>query len=128
MSLLRISEVENGPKAIGPYSLAVIGEGKFMHVSGQIPFDPVVGAVVRGTIAEQTELVLKNLKTIIEAGGASLANVVSCRVYLQTFDAETFKAMNEVYSKYFGEHKPARATVGCQLLNFDVEIEAVVAF
>lgn len=126
MSLQRISEVENGPKAIGPYSLAVIGEGKFMYVSGQIPFDPVVGTVVRGTIAEQTELALNNLKTIIEAGGGSLANVVSCRIFLQPFDAETFKAMNEVYGKYFGESKPARATVGSQFPTFDVEIEAVV--
>ena len=59
------------------------------------------------------------------AGGASLGDVVSCRVYLSNLTAEISSEMNEVYVRYFGESKPARATIGAQLLGFDVEIECV---
>jgi 2-iminobutanoate/2-iminopropanoate deaminase len=125
MSKESIAVVPGGPPAIGPYSPVVIGEGKFVFVSGQIPFDPEAGAIVRGSIAEQTEIVLSNLKRAVETAGATLADVVSCRVYLQPLNTSTFTAMNEVYASYFGEAKPARTTLGASLLNFDVEIEAI---
>ena len=89
------------------------------------PFDPVAGKIDRSSISRQTELVLENIKNVLGAGGASLANVVSCRVYLSNLTAENFREMNEVYVRYFGESKPARATVGAQLLGFDVEMECV---
>lgn len=120
-----LTEIPGGPPAIGPYSPAVIGEGRFLFVSGQIPFDPEKGAIVRGTIREQTEIVLKNLERVLVTAGASLASVVHCRVYLQPLNPETFAEMNAVYAEFFGESKPARATVGAGLLNFDVEIEAI---
>ncbi len=120
-----ISEVAGGPPAIGPYSPAVIGEGKFLFVSGQIPFDGAEGKIVRGTITEQTRIVLANLERLVKAGGSSLDQIVSCRVYLQPLNPETFAEMNAVYAEVFGESKPARATVGAGLLGFDVEIEAV---
>ncbi len=120
-----ISEVPGGPPAIGPYSPAVMGEGKFLFLSGQIPFDVTEGAIVRGTIGEQTRIVLENLKRLVEAGGSSLDEIVSCRVYLQPLNPETFAEMNAVYAEVFGASKPARATVGAGLLGFDVEIEAV---
>src|ERR1043165_5047087 len=118
-----ISNVPNGPRAAGPYSLGVIAEGKLLFVSGQIPFNPKTGKVERGTIEEQTELVLNNIKSIVEAGGAKMENAVSCRVFLSAFNAETFAKMNGVYQKYWGSSPPARTTVGCQLLHIDVEIE-----
>ncbi len=122
-----ILEVSGGPPAIGPYSPAVVAEGKFVFVLGQIPFDPAVGGIVRGTIAEQTRVTLENLRRLLEASGSSLDRVVSCRVYLQPLNAENFAEMNAVYAEFFGESKPARATIGAGLLGFDVEIEAVAA-
>ena len=89
------------------------------------PYNPATGKIESGSISEQTQLVLENIKNVLSAGGASLADVVSCRVYLSSLTPENFKQMNEVYLGYFGESKPARATVGAQLLGFDVEIECV---
>ncbi len=126
MSKQTLSQIPGGPPAIGPYSPVVIAEGKFAFISGQIPFDPAVGAMVRGSITEQTEIVLSNLKRAVETTGATLADVVSCRVFLQPFNADTFGEMNAVYARVFGESKPARSTIGAGLLGFDVEIEAVV--
>lgn len=122
-----VSSVPDGPRAIGPYSLGVVAGGRFVFVSGMTPFSPVTGKIERGTVAEQTVLVLENIKKVLAASGASLADVVSCRVYLSNLTLETFKEMNEVYADYFGDSLPARATVGVQLLGFDVEIECVAA-
>ena len=92
------------------------------------PWDPTTGRIERGTVTEQTRLVLENIRRIVEGSGASLANTISCRVYLTDLTPESFKEMNAVYGEYFGgDHPPARATVGAQLLGFDVEIECVVA-
>lgn len=121
-----IASFPGSPPALGPYSLGVVGEGKFVFVSGMIPFNPATCRVERGTIAEQTELVLANLKNVLEAEGATIADVVSCRVYLGDAKPENFKQLNEVYAKYFGDSKPARATIGAQMPGeFDVEIECI---
>ena len=120
-----VAAFPGSPPALGPYSLGVMAEGKFLFVSGMTPFDPVRGKIDRGSISRQTELVLENIKNVLAAGGASLADVVSCRVYLSNLVPENFREMNEVYARYFGESKPARATIGAQLLGFDVEIECV---
>jgi len=122
-TLLR--SVPYGPPALGPYSLGVMAEGRFIFVSGMTPFDPVTGKIERGTIAQQTELVLENVRKVLGASGASLADVVSCRVYLSNLTDETFKEMNAVYSTHFAESLPARATIGVQLLGMDVEIECI---
>jgi 2-iminobutanoate/2-iminopropanoate deaminase len=116
------------PPALGPYSLAVQASGPLLFVSGMTPWDPTTGKIERGSIAEQTRLVLENIRRVVEGAGAKLENTVSCRVYLSDLNPETFQAMNTVYAEYFdGDHPPARATVGTQLLGFDVEIECVVA-
>jgi 2-iminobutanoate/2-iminopropanoate deaminase len=120
-----VAAFPGSPPALGPYSLGVRAEGKFLFVSGMTPFDPVTGKIDRGSISRQTGLVLENIKNILIAGGASMADVVSCRVYLSNLTPENFREMNEVYARYFGESKPARATIGAQLLGFDVEIECV---
>ena len=120
-----ISAFPGSPPALGPYSLGVVAEGRFLFVSGMTPFDPATGKIERGSVSRQTELVLENIKSVVAAGGASLADVVSCRVYLSNLTPESFREMNEVYARYFGESRPARATIGAQLLGFDVEIECV---
>lgn len=117
------------PPALGPYSLAVQTSAPLLFVSGMTPWDPVTGKIERGTIAEQTRLVLENIGRIVKTAGGNLADTVSCRVYLSDLTQENFKEMNAVYAEYFpGDHPPARATVGTQLPgDFDVEIECVVA-
>jgi len=122
-TLLR--SVPHGPPALGPYSLGVLAEGRFLFVSGMTPFDPVTGKIERASIARQTELVLENVGRVLGAAGASFGDVTSCRVYLSNLTPATFKEMNDVYARYFGESLPARATIGAQLLGFDVEIECV---
>lgn len=121
----QLRDVPGGPPALGPYSLGVVAEGRFVFVSGMTPWDPTTGKIERGSIARQTELVLENIKKILSAAGAGFENVVSSRVYLSDLTMENFKEMNEVYTRYFGESAPARATIGAQLLGFDVEIECV---
>jgi len=116
------------PPALGPYSLSVSTGDPLLFVSGMTPWDPATGKIERGSIAEQTRLVLENIRRVVEGSGAKLSNTVSCRVYLGTLTPETFKEMNAVYGEFFaGDHPPARATLGTQLLGFDVEIECIVA-
>lgn len=117
------------PPALGPYSLAVQSSGPLLFVSGMTPWNPVSGKIESGSIAEQTRLVLENIRRIVTSAGADLADTVSCRVYLRDLSTENFQAMNGVYAEFFGgDHPPARATVGAQLPgDFDVEIECVVA-
>ena len=111
---------DRGPKAIGPYSQAIRANG-FVFLSGQIPLDPKTQQVVEGDAAVQTERVLENLKGVVEAAGSSLQRVVKTTVFLA--DMNDFVAMNEVYSRYFTTHKPARSTVEVARLPKDVRVE-----
>jgi len=120
----RIVATEAAPRAIGPYSQAVISQG-LVFVSGQIPLDPATGQMVAGDIAAQTERVLENLRAILEACGSSLDRVLKTTVYLA--DLEDFPKMNEVYARYFSSAPPARATIQAARLPRDarIEIEAI---
>jgi 2-iminobutanoate/2-iminopropanoate deaminase len=124
MSEIEIVSTDRAPAAIGPYSQAMKVDG-WIFVSGQIPMDPATGGIERGSIAEQTHRVFRNLRAVLEEGGAGLASVVKTTVYLT--DMANFSAMNEVYAEYFGDHRPARATVQAAGLpkGVDVEIDAV---
>lgn len=108
------------PKAIGPYSQAVVING-MAYLSGQIPLDPSTNLLIEGDIEQQTERVLENLKAVLEASGASLASVVKTTVFLK--DMAEFPKMNEVYSRYFPENPPARSTVQAAKLPRDVNVE-----
>ena len=122
----QLLDIPDAPPALGPYSLGVVAEGRFVFVSGMTPWDPTTGKVERGSIAHQTELVLENIKKVLAAAGAGFENVVSSRIYLSDLTKENFQEMNAVYARYFGESAPARATIGAQLPgDFDVEIECV---
>ena len=107
---------------IGPYSQAVLCEGKLLFASGQIPIDPATGQLVTGDIQAQTRAVLNNVKGILAAAGATFASVVKTTVFLA--DMNEFAAMNEVYKEYFGElHCPARSTIQVARLPKDAKVE-----
>jgi 2-iminobutanoate/2-iminopropanoate deaminase len=116
----KIISTDKAPKAIGPYSQAVVAHG-FAFVSGQIPLNPANGQVVEGGIREQTRRVLDNIEAILQASGSSLRQVVKTTVYLKNL--EEFAVMNEVYSEFFADHPPARATVEVARLPRDVRVE-----
>jgi len=101
------------PAAIGPYSQA-IRAGNLLLCSGQIALDPKTMQMVGSTAAEQAEQVLKNLAAVLTAGGASMAHVARTTIYLVSM--ADFAAVNEVYGRHFGDHKPARATVAVKEL------------
>jgi len=111
---------EKAPKAIGPYSQAIVHNG-LAFLSGQIPLDPATGQVVEGDIAVQTARVLDNLTAVLEACGASLENVVKTTVFIK--DMGEFARMNEVYGRYFAANPPARSTVEAARLPRDVRVE-----
>ena len=111
-----------GASPIGAYSQG-IRAGDFIFVSGQGPLDPETGRIVGETIEEQTARVLENIKAILEAGGASMADVVKVSAHLS--DLALFERYNKVYATYFPDPKPARITVGSQLLGILVEIDAI---
>jgi 2-iminobutanoate/2-iminopropanoate deaminase len=117
---MRIASTDKAPKVIGPYSQAVICNG-FAFLSGQIPLNPESGQIIPGNVADQTERVLENLKSILEACGASLESVVKTTVFLK--DMGEFAAMNEVYGRYFPNNAPARSTVEAARLPRDVRVE-----
>lgn len=108
------------PEAIGPYSQAV-ATGSLVFCSGQIPLDPATMTLVGETVAEQTTQVLKNLSEVLKAAGSRLNKVLKTTVFLK--DMNDFVEMNEVYATFFGDHKPARATVEVARLPKDVKVE-----
>ena len=110
----------NAPRAIGPYSQAVI-TGNLVFCSGQIPLDPETMEIVGDTITEQTNQVFMNLAGLLEAAGSGLQKVVKTTVYLK--DMSEFAAMNEEYARHFGDHRPARAAVEVARLPKDVRVE-----
>ena len=116
----KIISTDSAPKAIGPYSQAIVAGG-MAFLSGQIPLDPVTNTMIEGDIAAQTERVLENLKGLLESCGSSLGQVVKTTVFLK--DMGEFAKMNEVYAKYFSENAPARSTVEAARLPRDVRVE-----
>jgi 2-iminobutanoate/2-iminopropanoate deaminase len=116
----KIISTDHAPKAIGPYSQAVISNG-FAFLSGQIALDPSTNQLIEGDIAAQTERVLENLKGVLQACGSSLDRVVKTTVFLK--DMGEFAKMNEVYGRYFAQNPPARATVEAARLPRDVRVE-----
>jgi 2-iminobutanoate/2-iminopropanoate deaminase len=112
------------PKAIGPYSQAVISNG-FLFTAGQVALDPAKGELVSGGITEQTTRALENLRAVLGEAGCDFSHVVKTTVFL--IDMADFTAMNEVYGRVFGSHRPARSTVAVAGLprGARVEIEVI---
>jgi 2-iminobutanoate/2-iminopropanoate deaminase len=122
----RIIETNLAPAAVGPYSQAVEVNGT-LYVSGQIPLDPQTMKIVEGGIQEQTEQVLRNIGAILTEAGYTYNDVVKSICLLS--DIANFKAMNEVYAKYYAQEAPARAAFAVKDLPLGVliEIETVAA-
>jgi len=119
-----IIKTDKAPAAIGPYSQG-FKAGDFIFVSGQGPLDPQTGRIQGDTIEEQTRKTLDNIKGILQAGGASMTDVVKVTVILT--DLSNFRPMNEVYKTFFAEPFPVRITYGAGLALPDmlVEIDAI---
>lgn len=105
---LDVVATAGAPKAIGPYSQAIAIDG-FIFTAGQVALDPASGELVVGGIADQTTRALENLRAVLTAAGSSPSKVVKTTVFL--VDMADFGAMNEVYGRFFGDHRPARSTV-----------------
>ncbi|SRR5690554_1282898 len=122
MSLNYIS-TEKAPGAVGPYSQGITF-GDFVYTSGQLPIDPTTGVLV-SDIQEATKVALNNVKAVLEAGGAGLDTVIKVTVFVKNMD--DFSKINEIYSTYFTDHKPARSLVEVARLPKDgvIEIEAI---
>jgi 2-iminobutanoate/2-iminopropanoate deaminase len=105
----KIISTDKAPQAIGPYSQAIEINGT-LFISCQVPIDPLTGKIVEGGIREQTEQVMKNIGAILESAGYSFTDVVKSICMLD--DMDNFKAMNEIYAKYYIENHPARAAYG----------------
>ena len=121
-----IISTKNAPQAIGPYSQAV-KTGNLMFISGQIPLNPETGDLVSGSIEDEANQVLKNIKSICEAAGNSLEDIVKITIFLT--DLDNFATVNEVMKEHFSEPYPARATVEVSglPLGVNVEIEAIIS-
>ncbi|MBI2943691.1 MAG: RidA family protein [Candidatus Wallbacteria bacterium] len=98
----------DAPAPVGPYSQAVEA-GDFVFLAGQIPLDPATGQLIDGTIEEQTERVMANLRAVLAAAGLGFGSVVKTTIFLESM--EDFARVNAVYGKYFSECPPARSTV-----------------
>jgi 2-iminobutanoate/2-iminopropanoate deaminase len=120
----KIINTPNAPAAIGPYSQAVEINGT-LYISGQIPIDPATGKLVDGDITVQTQQVLRNIEAILHEAGFSFVEVVKSTCLLS--DIANFKAMNEVYAKYYFENQPARAAFAVKELPMSalIEIETI---
>ncbi len=124
-SSFRSVQAEGLPKPVGPYSPATVFD-HLVFVSGQGATDPATGQLAGLDIETQTEQVFRNISAILEAAGTDLSHVLRCGVFL--VDMRDFAAMNAVYARVFGDHRPARTTVAVSSLphaGLRVEIDAV---
>ena len=121
---IKTIQTDRAPAAIGPYSQAIVANG-FIFTAGQIGLDAATGQVVEGDVVAQTERVLSNLRAILDAAGATFADVVKTTVFLA--DMADFPRVNEIYARAFGTARPARSTVQAAGLprGVFVEIEAI---
>ena len=112
---------KDAPAPIGPYSQAVLAEGR-LYLSGQIALDPATGQLVEGDVATETRRVMDNIGAVLAAAGMKFSNLVKCSIFLKSMD--DFEAMNAVYGSYFEEGKaPARETVEVSRLPRNVRVE-----
>jgi len=120
---MKFIETNNAPAAIGPYSQAVVVNG-MIYTSGQIALSPE-GVMSTGNVEEQTHQVMKNLISVLDAGGSQLGSVIKTTIFLA--DMGDFEKVNTIYADYFAGHKPVRSTVAVKTLpkNALVEIDCI---
>jgi len=118
----KVIRTSDAPRPRGVYSQGIIADG-FVFVAGQGPVNPQTNQIESGDIKSETRLVLKNIRSILEAAGSSLRDAVRIGVFLA--DLNDFEGMNEVFREFFPEDPPARTTVGCALPKIKVEIDCI---
>lgn len=123
MEQTNIIYTDKAPKPIGPYSQAVM-RGNALFVSGQVAFIPATGELDTSSIENETKQVMENIKTIVEAAGLKMSDVVKTSIFL--IDMNNFSRVNEVYGKYFPSNPPARETVQVSALPKKVNVEISV--
>jgi len=116
----KIISTPNAPKAIGPYSQAILVDGT-LYSSGQIAINPKNGTLETEDISSETERVMQNLQAILKAAQMNFDNVVKCSIFLKAMSQ--YAEVNEVYAAYFGENPPARETIEVSALPKDVNVE-----
>ncbi|MBL7710900.1 MAG: RidA family protein [Chitinophagaceae bacterium] len=119
----KIIRTEHAPAPIGPYNQAV-QYGNMLFVSGQIALDPKDGTLFTGDIAQETEIVMNNIKAILTEAGMDFSNIIKTSIFLM--DMGKFAAVNEVYARYFTDNFPARETVQVAGLPKGVQVEISV--
>lgn len=122
----RIIKTNNAPAPVGTYNQGTIMEsGKILFTAGQIPINPETNKVIKGDIKDQTRQSLNNLKSVVEAGGSSLENLLKLTVFMT--DLGDFSSVNEVFEEFFPDAPPARSTVEVSALpkKVDIEIEGI---
>lgn len=117
---MKFLATDKAPKAVGPYSQGVVESG-FLFTAGQVPLDPATGKLVEGGLDASAERVFDNLEAILRAAGLAFSDVVKVNVYLTR--ADDFAALNAVYARRFGDHRPARSTVIVAALPLGAPIE-----
>ena len=120
MSQIHIVDTQNAPKAVGPYSQAVIHHG-VLYASGQIGLDPLTAKLVGDDVLLQARQVTANLSAVLDEAGASLCHILKVNIFLT--DMADFPAINAVYAEWLGDHHPARATVAVAALPLAAKIE-----
>jgi len=120
MSSIDIIHSDSAPKAVGPYSQAVLFGG-VLYASGQIGLDPQAGKLVGDDVESQARQVTKNLSAVLSEAGASLSDILKVNIFLT--DMGDFPRVNEIYAAWLGEHRPARATVAVAALPLGAKVE-----
>ncbi len=118
----KVIQTPKAPRPRGIYSQAIVADG-FVFVAGQAAVNPQTNELELGDIQSETRRTLENIRSILEAAGSSLANVVRVGVFLS--DMKDFAAMNEVYQEFFPKDPPARTTIGAQLPRIKIEIDCI---
>jgi len=120
MGEIRTIHTDQAPRAVGPYSQAVVHDG-LAYLSGQIGLNPESGQLVSEDVEEQAGQVTRNLSAVLAATGASLTDILKVNIYLT--DMGDFPALNAIYADWLGEHRPARATVAVAALPLGARVE-----
>ena len=116
----KVINTKNAPKAIGPYSQAILS-GNTLYCSGQIAINPDTGNLVIENIAAETNQVMKNILAVLKAAEMTFENVVKCSIFM--IDMSDYPAVNQEYAKYFSENSPAREAVQVSVLPKNVNVE-----
>jgi len=120
MSDIQPIHSDQAPKAVGPYSQAMLNNG-MLYASGQIGLDPASGKLVGDTVEEQAKQVTRNLSAVLAAAGAETNRILKVNIFLT--DMADFPLVNTIYAEWLGEHRPARATVAVAALPLGAKVE-----